>query len=203
MMRLAAAVLIVVTACGGKPPPPTRYYQLAPPAEGPSASGQAALVVEPLAVASAYDDERMVYRTSPYRLDYYDYHRWTSSPGAMITGYLEQALRKSGRFRSVAAESGEDGAFTLGGRVVAIEEVDSSPTRWSGRVALELSLHDATGKLVWSGQFDQTVAMPAQSPEGLARAITAAMQQVAAKIAPQLGDVCDRQTRGRPRTVWR
>jgi uncharacterized lipoprotein YmbA len=106
MTRLYALVL-VAAACGGKAVE-TRFYQLAatahpkgtgspdgslahgPPGDGPG------LVLEPLSTDGAYDDERMVYRTSPYRLDYYQYHRWSSAPGTMVGNYLEQALAHTG-----------------------------------------------------------------------------------------------------------
>jgi uncharacterized lipoprotein YmbA len=206
MTRIAAMfALALVTACGGKPPPPTRYYQLAPPAQpaAPDAQARGALVIEPFTAEGAYDDERMVYRASPYRLDYYDYHRWGAPPGQLLASYLEQALRKTGRFHTVAADSGEDGALTLSGRVIAIEEVDTAKTKWVGRVALELSVRDASGKVVWTGQFDESVPMPVQSPEGLAHAVTAAMQQIATRVAPQLGQLAERQGGARQRTVWR
>lgn len=194
----------VLTACGGKPPPPTRYYQLALPAKTEQpAQDLGALVIEPFNAEGAYDDERMVYRSSPYRLDYYDYHRWGAPPGQLVASYLEQVLRKSGKFKSVAADSGEDNALTLTGRVLALEEVDTSKTTWTGRIALELSARDPSGKVVWTQHFDESVAMPVQSPEGLAAAISSAMQRIAGRIAPQLGEIAERQVHGRQRTVWR
>ncbi len=194
-MKHVCLALVLATACAGKAPPPTRFYQLAAPTADPARSGDGVLVVEPLASDGAYDDERMVYRVDPYRLDYYDYHRWTAAPGALVASYLEQALRTSGRFRAVTGESGEPGALTLGGRVIALEEVDASKTRWVGHVALELVARDADGDVVWTRDFDEKAVMPTQSPEGLARAITEAMARIAARVTPELATLCDRQAR--------
>ena len=69
-----------LAGCAGKVPE-TRYYQLASPPRAPN-TGDQILVVEPLVTDAAYDDDRIVYRISPYRLDYYQYHRWTGAPGA-------------------------------------------------------------------------------------------------------------------------
>jgi ABC-type uncharacterized transport system auxiliary subunit len=180
-----AALVIVLSACGGKAPPPTRYYQLAPPrTQTAEAAPRAALVIEPLTADGVYDDERMVYRTSAYRLDYYDYHRWGAPPGQMIASYLEHAL--ADRFRIVPPDS-DDRALTLGGRVLAIEEVDVAPKKWVGRISLELSARDTTGRVVWSGRYDETVPMSVQSPEGLAQAITAAMQTIAKRVKEDYG----------------
>ena len=186
-------LLIVVTACANKVPE-TRYYQLATPT-AKAAPGSAILIIEPLVTDTAYDDERIVYRTNPYRLDYYQYHRWSASPGTLITNYLEQAFEKSGRFRAVVREATDGAAVSLSGRVVSIEEIDQSKTRWVGRIVLELSLADnQTGEILWTEQFDETEVMPSQHPEGLARALSTAMARIAKRAAPTIADHADQRT---------
>ena len=83
------------------------------------------IVVESLASDAAYDDERIVYRNGPYRLDYYNYHRWSSPPGALVGGYLEKALARTGDFKAVVRDQTSDAAMILGGHVTAIEEVSA------------------------------------------------------------------------------
>jgi cholesterol transport system auxiliary component len=186
-------VLLVLAglACAGSVPP-TRYYQLTPgtaPAVRP-ARGSVALTIEPLVADAAYDDERIVYRVSPYRLDYYTYHRWSAPPGTLVADHLETALERSGRFRSVTRELGAGASpapVMLSGRVVAIEEVDVTPERWLGRITLELSLTDTqSGDVVWTQQFTDTEPLPARSPEGLARALSVALDRIAARALPEI-----------------
>lgn len=182
MNRLAVVLLV---ACANAVPE-TRYYALEPP-PAHAARGDATLVVEPLATDSAYDDERIVYRTSPYRLDYYEYHRWSAEPGVLVADYLERALATSGEFCAVVREPAESAAVSLGGRVVAIEEVDRSKDRWVGHLVLELALTDTrTGEVVWRDRFDETEVMPRQSPEGLARALSVVMGRIAGRAAPAI-----------------
>lgn len=184
--------ILVLGGCGGKLPE-TRFYQLAPPPTGPKA-GDAILVLETLATEPAYDDERMVYRTNPYRLDYYQYHRWSAAPGTMVGNYLEQAFENSGRFRSVIRETSADAAVVLGGRVVAIEEIDKSKTSWVGRIVIELTLTDTkSGTVLWSEQFDESEPLATQTPEGLARALSAAMQRIASRAAPVVADLANQR----------
>ena len=191
MTVLAAAAL---AACSGKLPE-TRYYQLAAPA-GAARGGDGVLVLDSLATDPAYDDDRIVYRTTPYRLDYYQYHRWASAPGAMIGNYLEQALEHSGRFHAVLREVAPDTPVLLGGRVLAIEEVDRSSTAWFGHIAVELALTDArTGELLWSEEFDEIEPLAQQSPEGLAAALSRVMARIAQRIAPPVAELAMRQTR--------
>jgi ABC-type uncharacterized transport system auxiliary subunit len=196
--------LLVIGGCGGKLPE-TRFYQLAVPPTG-QRSGDAVIVLETLATDPAYDDERIVYRTNPYRLDYYQYHRWSAAPGTMVGNYLEQAFENSGRFRSVVRETSADAAVVLGGRVVAIEEIDTSKTSWVGRIVIELTLTDTrSGTVLWSEQFDESEPLAAQTPEGLARALSTAMQRIASRAAPIVADLAAQQTTqpavGKPSTM--
>ena len=66
--------LLLLAACAGKIPE-TRYYQLAAPAETPKETAAVSVAVEPLVADAAYDDDRIVYRLTPYRHDYYNYQR--------------------------------------------------------------------------------------------------------------------------------
>jgi ABC-type uncharacterized transport system auxiliary subunit len=186
---------LACAACGGKLPD-TRYYQLAPPGAARAHGGDGLLVLEALTADAAYDDDRIVYRTTPFRLDYYQYQRWSSAPGAMVGNYLEQALETSGKFRAVVREMTPDAPVVLTGRVVAIEEIDRSKTEWVGRIALELLLTDArTGEALWTDQLEETEPLRQQSPEGLAAALSIAMSRIAAHAIPTIADLADRQTR--------
>jgi ABC-type uncharacterized transport system auxiliary subunit len=183
-----ACLIVVLAACGGKVPE-TRYYQLASPAKASASDHGAVVVLEPLAADAAYDDERMVYRTSPFRLDYYDYHRWAAAPGTMVSDYLANALAATGRFRALPRELTDDAPVILGGRVRALEEIDQSKTRWLGHVALTLVLTDAhTGAVVWTRDFDEREPLAAQTPEGLAAALSAAMGRIVTAAAPEIAD---------------
>ena len=112
----------------------------------------------------------------------------------MIGNYLEQALERSGKFRAVVREATPDAPVVLGGRVVALEEVDVAPQRWMGRVVVELTLTDTkTGATVWTEQCEESQPLTAQNPEGLAVALSEAMARIVAKTAPKIAEVAERQ----------
>lgn len=187
------AVLVACAACAGAMPE-TRYYQLAAPEAKPASGGDNVLVLESLHTDSAYDDDRIVYRTTPFRLDYYQYQRWSSAPGVMVGNFLEQALERSGRFRSVVREMTPDAPVILTGRVLAIEEVDQSRTEWLGRIVVELVLTDAhTGAALWTKQIEEREPLRQQTPEGLAQALSIAMTRIVAQTVPEIADLTARQ----------
>jgi ABC-type uncharacterized transport system auxiliary subunit len=188
----ALLIAAACAACGGKMPD-TRYYTLAPPATQ-ARGGDAVLVLESFHTDSAYDDDRIVYRTTPFRLDYYQYQRWSSAPGVMIGNYLEQALEHSGKFRSVVREMTPDAPVILTGRVLAIEEVDKSKTEWLGRIVLELQLTEArSGASLWTKQIEEIEPMRQQTPEGLAAALSIAMSRIVAQAIPEIAELTTRQ----------
>jgi ABC-type uncharacterized transport system auxiliary subunit len=197
MTRLSIpALCLALAACGGKLPE-TRYYQLAP-SETRSHGGDGVLVLESLTTDGAYDDDRMVYRTTPFRLDYYQYHRWSSPPGVMVGNYLEQAFERSGKFRAVVRDMTPDAPVALGGRVIALEEVDRSKTEWLGRIVLELQLTDTrSGEALWTEQLEETEPLRQQTPEGLAAALSIAMARVVAHTVPVIAGLADRQAHAR------
>lgn len=185
---------LVIAACGGSVPE-TRFYQLASTTHAAEHTGATALAVEALTTDGAYDDERMVYRVNPYRLDYYNYHRWSAAPGTLIGNYIEQAFAKSGRFRAVVHEASEATPVVLGGRVIALEEIDSTKASWQGRIVIELTLTDnATNQVLWSEQFEETENLPVQNPEGLARAISAALDRIVKRAIPSVAAAAEKQT---------
>ena len=196
------ALTLVLAACGGSTPQ-TRYYQLAmPKLHDAHDVGGTVLALEPLGADGAYDDERIVYRVDPVRLDYYNYHHWSTTPGAMVSSYLQRALAGTGRFRSVVRDTTKDTAAVLSGHVIAIEEVDESAFKWSAHVALELTLSDPkTGEVLWSHAYDEHEPLAMQTPEGLARSLGVAMDRIVAAAAPAVADLAERTARARGLTA--
>jgi ABC-type uncharacterized transport system auxiliary subunit len=187
------AVVAATLACAV---PTTHLYRL----QLPSASGveppaceprtRGSLLVRDMQVAGAYDDARMVYSESEYRLERYEYHEWVAPPGELVSDALRDGYAASGRFARV--ERAHDGSVdaALHGRVLAIEEVDRGKTRWFAHLRLELELQDArTRERLWSHEYDVTQPMKERSPNGLAAAISAALREVIDASAPALAAV--------------
>jgi ABC-type uncharacterized transport system auxiliary subunit len=188
-MKYLACIALFLSACAGKTPE-TRFYQLATPGQTTATnSASVSLQIAQLDTDPAYDDERMVYRLTPYRLDYYNYHRWSSTPGTLIADFLERSFESSGRFRNVTRDV-SGAPVTLGGRVVAIEEVDKSKTSWVGRVVVELQLTDvATGTVLWTEQYEENEPVKQQTPEGLAAALSTALRRISDRALPIVADL--------------
>jgi ABC-type uncharacterized transport system auxiliary subunit len=136
---------------------------------------------------SAYDDVRLIYRKSPYRLDYYHYHRWSSPPSMMITNLMRVGFERTGAFKAVTTGYGRGVDAVLRGRVVAIEEVDESDEAWTARISLDLWLEDGrSGEVIWSSVVTRTRDVETLNPEGVAIALSQVLGDLVVELAPML-----------------
>jgi ABC-type uncharacterized transport system auxiliary subunit len=186
-----AAVLLgggCLGGLGGDSAPAVRTYALSGP--GPAASGRGrgalSIAVEELHADAPYDQRRIVYRASRYRVDYYDDDSWVAAPGVMVADSLRRAYQSSGRFAMVLSEPAADTAAILGGRVVAFDEVDEGARRVA-HLAVELELRDAeTGRMLWSRRAEERIAMTAATRDALAAALSKAVARLAAATAGEI-----------------
>jgi ABC-type uncharacterized transport system auxiliary subunit len=185
-MIRAAALAALAIGCG-RSLPDTHFYTLARGSGPlPASSTTAVLAIEPFDADRPYDDDRMVYRLDPYRMDFYTYDRWSAPPGEMIGAYIADVAAKSGRFRAVVRDGSADAQVTLGGRVIAIEEVDVAPGRSVARLVIDLEVRDANARSLWHARFEETEPMVSRDPQGLARATTTALQRVLGRALPSV-----------------
>jgi len=180
-MRFSCAwilVIVVGTVACGSSAPETRYYRVANLSEPTPGESNLVIGVEPFTTDTAYDDQKMVYRKSPYRLDYYHYHRWATPPGIMLADYVREELENSGQFGAVLSGFTGDVTAMVGGRIIQFEEVDQSRDEWFARLKITIFVRDAqTGRLIWSRTLSESEPVEEQSPEGVARAMSKALQR--------------------------
>jgi ABC-type uncharacterized transport system auxiliary subunit len=183
----AIAMTAWVAAACPAPYPDTSYYKLVPPVPTEAATDGIVMLVDELRVDAAYDDERIAYRSSPYRLEYYEYHRWSAPPGLLMSDFLRTAYANTGRFERVVREPDPDATVVLSGRVIALEEIDRTTDHWIGNVELELELRDAdTRRVLWSKRIHERERLRERSPEGLANAASRALRRAVSRTAPEI-----------------
>ena len=91
----------------------------------PGAPAGPALIVGNIWAPSELQDDRIRYRIGSNEVGAYEFHRWIERPGTMISESLVQALRASGKYRSVMeSSSAVAGDYHLRGRLYEFDEVD-------------------------------------------------------------------------------
>jgi uncharacterized lipoprotein YmbA len=183
---LVGVALLALSACGSVPP--THYYRLSPARAEPAAQPIAGvLAIQPLDADAVYTDDQILYRTGKTRVDFYGYHRWISPPAIQLGDYLRDALTRSGLFSRVQTRLDGGAEAALAGRLIAFDEVDVSPSQWQGQIELELWLEDVrSGAAFWSKRYAVSEPLVQRDPEGLAQALSVAMQRIVDASAREL-----------------
>jgi ABC-type uncharacterized transport system auxiliary subunit len=199
--RFSFCVLLFVffsllQSCGGVPE--TFYYTLAFESSQPINDGHSplpyALGVEKFQSEMIYDDDRIIYRDSPFEIKYYYYRRWVAPPRHLVTEKVMSHLSESGLFEKVTAYPAMVNVkYVLGGRLLAFEEWDEQD-KWYGKVTFKASLYEpATQRVVWSGTFAHQQAVAKKIPAAVVEAMSLSLKQclddltkaLAQEFAPQ------------------
>jgi len=182
------AALVIVPACGRSPALINRFIlDYPPPVTGKLAPLDAAIRVELLAVDEIINRPEMVYKVNPYKTGAYQLNRWRTTPGVLVTDFLIRDLRNSGLFKGVFSydRSGQ-ARFRLEGGVVEFQE-NNMPGPWQAALTLNITLLDTdkeniAEKVVFQRSYRTQEPMPAKTPQGLAEAMSSAMQKISKQI---------------------
>jgi ABC-type uncharacterized transport system auxiliary subunit len=185
---LIACLLPLLGGCS-KPPLLVNQYILEypPPVVPRGARIPETLKVELFAVAQTFNTGAMVYQPSPYQNENYNYSRWRVNPGFMVTDYLLRDLRDAHIFQAVFGP-GALGRFrfVLQGGVEKFLEVDN-PGVWQASLAVTVTLLDVNQaevpqRVVFQKHYQAQEPMFVKTPQGLAQAMSRAMEQVSGQI---------------------
>ncbi len=164
--------------------PPTYYYRVH--SEENEANGVNAGEVIPVVIGVTpctadllYKGDKIVYRNSPYEVQFYHYRRWVAPPQKLVTEAIVNRFKASGAFQKVVQLPAADRIdYLLKGRIRAFEEWDE-PNSWFGLVSLELVLQDpATRASVWQKTFTAKTPAAKKEPVEVVRAISTSLNQV-------------------------
>ncbi len=166
MKKTCVMVLLILFLGGCMSSPARKYYQLHLAGEEVTISKtiDKAVLVEPIDIDDLYDDYRIVYRLSPFELNYYSYEFWADKPAKLIRDSITHYLMKKNVFQKVTQEiSRGDPDILWKSKVHSIEEIDN-PDFWYARLAMEAELVDFKSKeRLYFYQFDRQEKLPAKS----------------------------------------
>ena len=160
---LLAGFLLSVWACGGP-----YYFDLhLENRENPYVTKlDKVLLIEDVEINQTYQDQRIVYRESPFQVKYYGFRLWSKSPDDLVEDAVVDFWRKSGIFKKVNVyDSGDDADLTLRMKINAIEKIYFQKN-WYARLAMDMEIVDSENKqTIVSHSFDQKMLLKTrQSP---------------------------------------
>jgi len=170
-----AAALVATTALGCslfRATPHIRYYTLTLTGAPPTHL-EAPVVVGGFLADEPYATARMAYRSSPYRLDYYTYHRWAADPRNLLHATVRDYFERGGA---------SDGLpFELEGNLRRFEEVDDA-AGWQGALTLDVKVAHG-GAIVLQRTYRESEPAEARNPEAVAAALSRALQRILDQVA--------------------
>jgi ABC-type uncharacterized transport system auxiliary subunit len=130
-------------------------------------------------------DDRIVYYQSSTQLAFYEQHRWSADPPAMLADLCHRWLEQKGIFAEVRLAPYRDPVeYTLRGRVLNFEEVDG-PAGVKGRVGLELTLvRSRDRQVVFFGRRQAEAAAQEKGVAGVVGALDSATHQLLDEMMP-------------------
>jgi ABC-type uncharacterized transport system auxiliary subunit len=145
--------------------PLLHYYTFQPIvseiAETPGSKFPYVLGVEPYEADVPYQQDKIVFRTSAYEVNFYEYHRWLRPPVELVTEQVQKLFASSGLFRRVHADTLElYSDYILRGKILMFDQWYHGETA-SAQVGIAYRLIDPTQeKLIWTNVIETTVTMP-------------------------------------------
>ncbi len=179
---MACSLLSMMCACGSVPP--TYYYKIdyeVAHAQN-SAVHPVTIGVSQFGADVLYESDKIVYRDSPYEVQFYHYRRWIAPPKQIVTEKTYQQFRASGMFqRVVRLPSTFQIDYVLKGRITAFEEWDEGQS-WYGVVTIEFQLHSPnSNEVVWEDVISERTASGKKEPAEVVKAISESLNKVVAR----------------------
>ncbi len=148
-------------------------------------------------IEDAYNRPQIVYRQSPFELQYYVYRVWAVKPSRMVTDLVYKHLLNVNLVSSVIRryDEGNKPDYELSGMIEALEEYDSDEL-WFAHIALRINLmHIGNGSVIYNKRFDLRKKVLEHRPELVIRemsalieyAITQSMHDMDIKLAQETG----------------
>ncbi len=182
---------IIIAGCvsTGKPQAPVENYLIDYPAPILATLPviDETIRVSRLTIATAYNNNSMIFRDGNYSLDSFNYNRWAVNPADMVGDNLLRDLQASGYFRAALSRYAVDeGRYVAQGGITEFY-LRKDKGNNVAVLSLEITLKDtkqreAVKRILFQKKYSREEALSDQSPRGYCQAMSQALQ----KLSPQI-----------------
>lgn len=181
-------IVLILSACFGSQTA-KRYFQLQLANNTFRATKKLAKIImlDTVRVKQLYDDFRIIYRISPYEINYYSYDFWAKKPGKLIFDTIVDYLYITKIFIRVDEKlSLPEPDLLMKVTLNSIEEVDIGNV-WYARLSMMVEiLHFKSGEVILNASFDSKKRLPSRKVVHLPRALSIILQEELKKIMDML-----------------
>ncbi len=169
MLVLTLTLLPALVGCGRVRYPAYYTLNLTAPPDPPAAdNARTSIAVREFRSPGYLQQGPIVYRTTPEKIGFYEYHRWAADPRELVTAAVIEHLRASGQYTIVSEYKGRaDDDYILSGRLEKLEEVDY-PAGVKVEVAVSAQITSVkTGATVWSNAVSEVAIVSERTVPGV------------------------------------
>jgi uncharacterized lipoprotein YmbA len=131
-------------------------------------------------IEEAYDRPQIVYRQSPFQLQYDYYRAWAVKPSRMVTDLAYKHLLTANLVSGVVRrfDEGPKPDFELSGMIEALDEYDSKEL-WFAHIALRMTLSRISdGSVIYEQRFDLRKRVYEHKPENVIRELSSLLEYI-------------------------
>jgi cholesterol transport system auxiliary component len=196
ILYVLISLVLVVPGCLGikKPAMKIDYYTLE--YDSPQLDFKARLPfvirIERFQVAPVYNSNRIIYSEQKFKRAAYNYHRWRSGPGDLVTYFLARDMRKSDLFKAVLTyDTAFSSSHAIEGIVDEFYERDGEDGLWEAVIAASITLvsedePDISKRVLFQKKYSQKEKCEQKTPPALAKAMSKAMKKISENITADI-----------------
>ncbi len=146
--------------------PLTHYYTFPPdienPAERTSPKYSYVIGIETYEASAPYQQDRIVFRTSAYEVNFYEYHRWLRPPAELVSEQVQKLFMASGLFERVHAYAFEAYAdYIIRGKILMFDQWHNEDNTSTVRVGILYQLiAPEEERIIWMDNVETTATVP-------------------------------------------
>ena len=181
---------VLLAACWSSPEKQYFQFHLTPAQENTGRSFDSILLVDPVRVDNLYDDYQIIFRISPFEMNYYAYMFWAEKPAVLVRDSVIHYLQRGNAFRAVIMEySKGDPDLVLRIHLHGLEEIDH-PDRWFANLSMEMEITDfQSGKTLVTHRFERTEPLPAKDVSELPKVLSLILREEMDRLLQKLQDL--------------
>jgi ABC-type uncharacterized transport system auxiliary subunit len=185
---LALVGALAISACGSARYPAYYTLHFEPSTQArASERGMGTLAIKELSCPDYLCEGRIVYRPTPAEVGFYQYHRWASSPRAMIAQYLAARVQARSLFTSVSGDESRVATdFVLSGTLERLEEVDEARQVVAVSTISAQLVDTRAGIVVWSGTAAERVPVQQRDMPGVVNGLGAAVRASVDRLVTEM-----------------
>lgn len=152
--------------------------------------------IEQFQSSPLYDSNRIIFKKEDFTRDEYTYHKWRAHPGELVSFYLARDFSETNRFQATLYyESNLPYTHLITGVVEDYYLQAGNPGEAILSVAVNLvdnSRRDGSNAILMQKKYRLGIETKKGGPQGLAKAMSSAMQQISAEILMDVADLLGR-----------